>query len=88
MCLAVPGQLLSIEGEDELTRQGRVAFGGIIKQVNLAYVPEAVLGDYVLVHAGFAIATIDAAEAQRTLRYLAEMEPEEASSDIESEATP
>jgi hydrogenase expression/formation protein HypC len=88
MCLAVPGELLSIEGDDELTRQGRVAFGGIIKQVNLAYVPEAVLGDYVLVHAGFAIATIDAAEAQRTLRYLAEMEPEEASSDIESEATP
>jgi len=77
MCLAVPGQLLSIEGEDELTRQGRVAFGGIIKQVNLAYVPEAAIGDYVLVHAGFAIATIDAAEAQRTLCYLTEMEPEE-----------
>jgi hydrogenase expression/formation protein HypC len=87
MCLAVPGQLLSIEGDDELTRQGRVAFGGIIKQVNLAYVPEAVIGDYVLVHAGFAIATIDAAEAQRTLRYLAEMEPEAAPANIESEAT-
>ncbi|MGP0093313.1 MAG: HypC/HybG/HupF family hydrogenase formation chaperone [Xanthobacteraceae bacterium] len=77
MCLAVPGQVLSIEGEDELTRQGRVAFGGVVKQVNLAYVPEAVIGDYVLVHAGFAIATIDPVEAQRTLRYLAEMEPEE-----------
>ena len=77
MCLAVPGQILSIEGEDELTRQGRVRFGGIVKLVNLAYVPEAVLGDYVLVHAGFAITTVDEAEALRTLRYLSEIEPEE-----------
>jgi hydrogenase expression/formation protein HypC len=77
MCLAIPGQVLSIEGEDELTRQGRVAFGGIIKLVNLAYVPEAIIGDYVLVHAGFAIATVDAKEAIRTLQYLAEIEPEE-----------
>ena len=75
MCLAVPGQVLSIEGEDELTRRGRVAFGGIVKEVNLAYVPDATLGDYVLVHAGFAITIVDAAEAQRTLRYLAEVEP-------------
>jgi hydrogenase expression/formation protein HypC len=79
MCLAVPGQVLSIEGEDMLSRQGRVAFGGIIKHVNLAYVPEATVGDYVLVHAGFAITTIDAVEASRTLAYLAEMEPEELS---------
>jgi hydrogenase expression/formation protein HypC len=76
MCLAVPGQILSIEGDDELTRQGRVAFGGIIKLVNLAYAPEAAIGDYVLVHAGFAIAIIDAEESRRTLAYLAEMEPE------------
>jgi hydrogenase expression/formation protein HypC len=79
MCLAIPGQLLSIDGEDELTRQGRVAFGGIVKLVNLACVPEAVVGNYVLVHAGFAITTIDEAEALRTLRYLAEVEPEELS---------
>jgi hydrogenase expression/formation protein HypC len=77
MCLAVPGQILSIEGDDDLTRQGRVAFGGIVKVINLAYAPEAVVGDYVLVHAGFAIAVIDAEEAQRTLEFLAEMEPEE-----------
>lgn len=77
MCLAVPGQVLSIEGEDELAREGRVAFGGVVKQVNLAYVPEASIGDYVLVHAGFAIATINAAEAERTLRYLTEIEPGE-----------
>jgi len=76
MCLAVPGQVLTIEGEDVLTRQGRVAFGGIVKQVNLAYVPEATIGDYVLVHAGFAITTIDSEQALKTLRYLAEIEPE------------
>jgi hydrogenase expression/formation protein HypC len=79
MCLAVPGQVLSIEGEDALTRQGRVAFGGIVKHVNLAYVPEAMVGDYVLVHAGFAITTIDAEEASRTLAYLAEIDLEELS---------
>lgn len=79
MCLAVPGQVLSVEGDDELTRQGRVAFGGLIKQVNLAYVPEAAIGDYVLVHAGFAITTIDETEALKTLRYLAEIEPEDMS---------
>lgn len=75
MCLAVPGEVLSIEGS-ELSREGRVAFGGIIKHANLTYVPEAVIGDYVLVHAGFAIAVIDAEEARRTLRVLAELEPE------------
>jgi hydrogenase expression/formation protein HypC len=77
MCLAIPGQIQSIAGDDELTRQGRVAFGGIVKLVNLAFAPEAVVGDYVLVHAGFAIAVIDAAAARETLDYLAEMEPEE-----------
>lgn len=77
MCLAVPGQLLSIAGDDPLTRQGRVAFAGIVKQANLAYVPGAKAGDYVLVHAGFAIAVIDEAEALKTLEYLAEFEPED-----------
>ncbi len=78
MCLAVPGRLMSVEGDDEpLTRQGRVAFAGIIKEVNLAYVPEAKTGDYVLVHAGFAITVIDEAEAMKTLAYLAEFEPED-----------
>ena len=77
MCLAVPGQVLSIEGDEPLTRQGRIAFAGIVKQANLAYVPEAKVGDYVLVHAGVAISVIDAAEAEKTLAYLAEWEPEE-----------
>jgi len=71
MCLAVPGRLLDIDGDDALARQGRVAFGGIVKQANLAYVPEARPGDYVLVHAGFAIAVIDEREAARTLDFLA-----------------
>jgi hydrogenase expression/formation protein HypC len=77
MCLAIPGQIQSITGDDELTRQGRIAFGGIIKLVNLAFAPEAKVGDYVLVHAGFAITVIDAEAARKTLDYLAEMEPEE-----------
>jgi len=73
MCLAVPGELLSIEGDDPLTREGRIAFAGIVKRANLAYVPEASVGDFVLVHAGFAISVIDEAEARRTLDYLDEM---------------
>jgi len=77
MCLAIPGQLLSIDSEDELARKGRVAFAGIVKSVNLAYVPEATLGDYVIVHAGFAIAVIDEAEARKTLSYFAEIEQED-----------
>ncbi len=73
MCLAVPGRLLSIDGDDPLLRAGRVDFSGIVKQVNLAYVPDAVVGDYVLVHVGFAISTVDEAEAERVLGYLSAM---------------
>jgi hydrogenase expression/formation protein HypC len=54
MCLAVPGQILSIQGED-LERTGKVSFGGVVKEVNLACVPEARVGDYVVVHVGFAL---------------------------------
>ena len=78
MCLAVPGLILSIDGGDELTRQGRVAFGGINRMVNLAYTPEAAEGDYVLVHAGFAIAVVDAEAARQTLEYLSTIEAEDA----------
>lgn len=70
MCLAVPGELLDCEDGDPLTRGGRVSFAGAVKWVNLAYVPEARAGDYVLVHAGFAIAVIDAGAARQTLAYL------------------
>jgi hydrogenase expression/formation protein HypC len=77
MCLAVPGQILSIEGDDPLGRVGRISFAGIVKQANLAYVPQAKCGDYVLVHAGFAITVVDEAEALRTLAYIAEFEPQD-----------
>jgi hydrogenase expression/formation protein HypC len=73
MCLAVPGKILSIEGSDPLLRSGKVDFSGIVKQINLAYVPEAQVGDYVLVHVGFAINTIDEGEAQQVFEYLRQM---------------
>ncbi len=72
MCLAVPGKILSITGED-LLRMARVSFGGTVKEVNLAYVPEAQVGDYVLVHIGFAISKIDEEEAKKVFEYLKEM---------------
>ena len=74
MCLAIPGKVLEIhEAHDPLEREGRVNFGGIVKEVNLAYVPEAQVGDYVIVHVGFAISRVDAEEAERTYKVLAEM---------------
>jgi hydrogenase expression/formation protein HypC len=73
MCLAVPGKIVSIEDGDPLLRSGRVDFAGVVKQVNLAYVPEARVGDYVLVHVGFALNTIDEREAQQVFEYLRHM---------------
>ena len=70
MCLAVPGKIISIDGTDPVFRTGKVSFGGIIKLINLAYVPEAKIDDYVLVHVGFAISVIDEAEAQEVFEYL------------------
>ncbi len=74
MCLAVPGKVLSITGEDPMQRMGKVSFGGVLKDVNLACVPEAKPGDYVIVHAGLAISILDEAEAQEVFSYLAEMD--------------
>lgn len=73
MCLAVPGRILSVSGDDPLMRVGRVDFGGIIKEINLAYVPEAELGDHVLVHVGFAITVINEAEAAHVFEHLREI---------------
>jgi hydrogenase expression/formation protein HypC len=70
MCLAVPARVLSITGANDLMRTGRVDFGGITKEVNLAYVPEAAIGDYVLVHVGFAITVLDEAAAERVFEEL------------------
>ncbi|MBN2320533.1 MAG: HypC/HybG/HupF family hydrogenase formation chaperone [Acidobacteria bacterium] len=74
MCLAVPGKILNIEGDDPLALSGRVDFAGIVKQVNLAYVPEAKTGDYVLVHAGFAISVIDDEQAGLVFECLKKMD--------------
>jgi len=73
MCLAVPGRLLSVTGEDPLMRVGRVDFGGIVKEINLAFVPEARIDDYVLVHVGFALTVIDESEAAQVFEHLREM---------------
>jgi len=70
MCLAIPGKIISLTGDDPLERTGRIDFSGIVKEINLAFVPEAAVGQYVLVHAGFAIALVDEAEAEETLRLL------------------
>ena len=61
-----------MSGDEPITRVGRVDFGGIVKEVNLALVPEANVGDYVVVHVGYALTKIDAEEARRTLALLAE----------------
>jgi hydrogenase expression/formation protein HypC len=71
MCLGIPGKVLEIVERELL--MGRVAFGGIVKEVCLAYVPEAAVGDYVIVHAGFAISRLDEVEAARVLSYLEEI---------------
>jgi hydrogenase expression/formation protein HypC len=63
---------MNVTGVD-LDRTGKVNFGGVMKEVNLAYVPEAQIGDYVIVHVGFALSTIDEEEARRVFDYLEEM---------------
>lgn len=73
MCLAVPGRILEITDTSPLSRVGRVAFGGIIKDVNLSFVPQAEVGHYVIVHVGVALNTVDESEAQRVFEYLEEM---------------
>jgi hydrogenase expression/formation protein HypC len=72
MCLAIPGKILEIQEMGSM-RAARVQFGGIVRQVSLSFVPEAGLGDYVMVHVGFAISRVDAAEADRTYKLLEEM---------------
>ena len=74
MCLAVPGRVVEIMGAaDPAFRVGKVDFGGIRKEINLAYTPEAEVGKYVLVHVGFAISVIDEDEARRVFKVLEEM---------------
>jgi hydrogenase expression/formation protein HypC len=72
MCLAIPGQILSIDSSGTL-RMGRADFGGVIQEVCLEYTPEIAVGDYAIVHVGFALSRIDEALALETLRTFAEM---------------
>jgi hydrogenase expression/formation protein HypC len=73
MCLAVPGRIVRIVDQQGL-RMGDVDFGGVTRRVCLAYVPEAVEGDYAIVHAGFAIGTLDREAAARTLELMRQIE--------------
>ncbi len=74
MCLAIPGKIISIDNPlDDIFRMAKVSFDGIVKEVNLAMVPEAQLGDYVLVHVGSAISIVDEEEAQATMDVLMRM---------------
>lgn len=73
MCLGIPGKLLAVREQDGLA-MGKVEFGGIAKDICLAYVPEAQVGDYVLVHVGFAISRIDEQEAQEIFAYIQQIE--------------
>jgi len=74
MCLAIPGRVLTIIDDGPLTRRGRVDFAGIIREVNLAFVPEAAVGNYVIVHVGVALSVVDEGEAQRVFEYLREID--------------
>lgn len=84
MCLAIPGRIIRVSEPQDgtepspLGRLGVVDFGGVEKEVNLAFVPEATVGDYVVVHVGFAISTMDDSEAEEVFRYLREMEEADA----------
>lgn len=73
MCLGVPGQIVRVV-EQQGVRMGDVDFGGVVRRVCLAYVPEADVGDYTVVHAGFAISRIDPEQAARTLEVIAQLE--------------
>jgi|MudIll2142460700_1097286.scaffolds.fasta_scaffold223515_2 hydrogenase expression/formation protein HypC len=76
MCLAVPGQVLSIT--DDQLRTGTVSFGGVTKDISLALVPDAGVGDYVIVHVGFAISKLDEKAALRSLELIAQLDRREA----------
>lgn len=73
MCLAVPGKVIEIHGDDPLLRSARVSFAGVIKEVSLTCAPEVKPGDYVLVHVGVAISVVDEKEAEETMSYLRQM---------------
>jgi len=74
MCLAIPGKIVEITNQlDEVFREAKVSFSGIMKKINLSMVPEAKVGDYVMVHVGVAISVVDEEEAKKTFDYLRQM---------------
>lgn len=73
MCLAIPGKIIELE-EDGCMRMGRIDYGGITRKACLEYIPDPQIGEYVMVHVGFAISKVDPEEAAQTYRYLAEMD--------------
>ncbi len=73
MCLAIPGEIISVDDADALTRTARVRFGGIVKEISLALLPEAEVGAYVLVHAGVGISVVNETEADRIFDYIAQL---------------
>jgi len=77
MCLAIPGKVLGFDDADGPMRNGKVSFDGLVKQVTFALLPQATVGDYVIVHAGFAISVVDEAAAERTLADLDSVTVEE-----------
>jgi len=74
MCLAIPGKIIEMTGDDALMRMARIRFGDVEREICLALVPDADIGDFVLVHAGFAIAPICGQEAEKILRDIDNME--------------
>ena len=85
MCLGIPGKVIEISDEGEL-RMARVDFGGVRKEACLAYVPEVQVGDYVIVHVGFAISVLDEEEAQKTLELLRMIDAEGVEAELGSMA--
>ncbi len=88
MCLAIPGKLIEITENSDGVRMGRANFGGIVKQVCLEYTPDANMGDYVLVHVGFALSKVDEEEAARTYALLEEMKQLDELQEVEITESP
>ena len=85
MCLSIPGKLIEITAElDETFRTGKVSFDGVVKEVSLTLVPEANVGDYVLVHVGAAISVVDEEEAKKTFELLKQLDELHELDDLES----
>jgi hydrogenase expression/formation protein HypC len=74
MCLAIPGKIECITGEDSFSRMGKINFGGVIKEASLAFVPEAKVGDYVIIHVGLALSIVDEDEAHKVFEYLEQID--------------